>query len=310
LAVIVTGVAGFIGYHTATHFLDLGINVIGIDSISELVYPAGPKLRNIAELSKRDHFEFHKLDLSIENIDHLISRVDTIINLAGAPGQAISWLEFEKYQRSNILVVDKLLKLAKKYPNIYLLQISSSSVMGNTTGIQAGKPLSPYGVSKLAAEELIRAYQIEFGVKCGILRLFSVFGPGQRPDMAYSIFCNSIWEGKPISIHGDGSQSRSNTYISDVTRAIYLGATKKLANLEADVTSAESITLLEAIKIIADEIGKSPVLEFGERKPGDQFFSQGNPKTLRTLLNFETEIPIETGLRLQVKDFLKEALDK
>jgi nucleoside-diphosphate-sugar epimerase len=306
LTVLIAGVAGFIGFHTANYFLDSGFKVIGIDSLSNLLYSSEVKKDKIKELSSRENFSFYKIDLSYQEIDELLSDVDVVVNLAGLPGQELSWSEFEEYQKANMLLVFKLLQTVKRNPRIYYLQISSSSVQGNSSGTNTGLTLSPYGVSKLGGENLVRAYRNELGLKCGILRLFSVFGPYQRPDMAYAKFCKMISQGISIPVYGDGYQSRSNTFVSDVARAIFLCALEQIPNLEADVTSSETITLLESIKIISDELGRSPSIEFQDRKFGDQYVSHGNPEILYDLLGFRVETSIEYGLRLQVRHFLDE----
>ena len=306
MTVLIAGVAGFIGFHTANYFLDSGFKVIGIDSLSNLLYSSEVKKDKIKELSSRENFSFYKIDLSYQEIDELLSDVDVVVNLAGLPGQELSWSEFEEYQKANMLLVFKLLQTVKRNPRIYYLQISSSSVQGNSSGTNTGLTLSPYGVSKLGGENLVRAYRNELGLKCGILRLFSVFGPYQRPDMAYAKFCKMISQGISIPVYGDGYQSRSNTFVSDVARAIFLCALEQIPNLEADVTSSETITLLESIKIISDELGRSPSIEFQDRKFGDQYVSHGNPEILYDLLGFRVETSIEYGLRLQVRHFLDE----
>lgn len=306
MTVVITGVAGFIGFHTANYFLDSGFKVIGIDSLSNLLYSSEVKKDKVKVLSGRENFSFHKIDLSHQEIDELLSDVDVVINLAGLPGQELSWSEFAEYQKANTLLVYKLLQAVKRNPRIYYLQISSSSVQGNSSGTNNGLTLSPYGVSKLGAENLVRAYRTELGLNCGILRLFSVFGPDQRPDMAYAKFCDLISQGKSIPVYGDGHQSRSNTFVSDVARAIFLCASEQIPNLEADVTSSESITLLESIKIISDELGRSSSIEFHDRRLGDQYVSGGNPKKLSDLLGFQAETSIEDGLRRQVRHFLNE----
>ncbi len=307
MTVLITGVAGFIGFHTANYFLDSGYKVIGIDSLSNLLYSSEVKNDKVNRLSRRKKFSFYKIDLSYHEIDELLSDVDVVINLAGLPGQELSWSEFEEYQKANTLLVYKLLQALKRNPDIYYLQISSSSVQGNSSGANTGLTLSPYGVSKMGAENLVRAYRTELGLSCGILRLFSVFGPNQRPDMAYAKFCNLISAGKSIPVYGDGHQSRSNTFVSDVARAIFLCALERIPDLEADVTANETITLLESIRIISDELGQNPSIEFHDRKFGDQHFSSGNPETLRALLGFQVETSIEDGLRRQVRQFLDES---
>ena len=306
MTVVITGVAGFIGFHTANYFLDYGFKVIGIDSLSSLLYSSEVKREKINKLSRRENFSFHKIDLAYQDIDELLSDVGIVINLAGLPGQELSWSKFEDYQRANTLLVYKLLQAINRNQGIYYLQISSSSVQGNSSGINTGFTLSPYGVSKLGAENLVRAYRTELGLNCGILRLFSVFGPGQRPDMAYAKFCNLISQGKSVPVYGDGHQSRSNTFVSDVARAIFLCALEQIPDLEADVTSSEKITLLESIRIISDELGRSASIEFHDRKFGDQYVSRGNPETLYELLGFRVETSIENGLRLQARHFLDE----
>jgi UDP-glucose 4-epimerase len=308
LKVVITGVAGFIGSHTAELFLDSGVTVIGIDSFSSLLYPETTKRENVKELLKNPNFQLVELDLRREGISQYLTGVNAIINFAALPGQALSWESFAEYQNANLLIVSNLLRELQLFPQIYFLQISTSSIFGNldkkNSSIHTYQPISPYGVTKLAAENLVNVYVNQKGISAGILRLYSVYGPKQRPDMAYAKFCLALTKDLEISIYGDGSQLRSITFVSDVSRAIFLAIEARISGLIADVCGEETITLIEALNQFENCFGVSARIKTLPGRVGDQSISVGNPLTLEKLLGFKPSTSIKQGIFLQAQHSL------
>jgi nucleoside-diphosphate-sugar epimerase len=307
--VIITGVAGFIGSHTAKFFLESGIRVVGIDSFSTLLYSEALKRQNIIDLYKFPNFELVELDLEKKSAYQYLTGVNAIINFAALPGQALSWESFEQYQNSNLLIVNNLLRDLNYFPEIYFLQISTSSVHGNLKKnlLDAGRsrPISPYGVTKLAAENLIDVYQSQRNLSAGILRLYSVYGPNQRPDMAYAKFCRALLSDQEILIYGDGNQLRSITFVSDVARAVFLAIQSRISGLVADVCGDETISLIQALAAFEKHIGVSGNIKLAPARIGDQSISVGDPSRLVELLNFKTEIKFDEGIKLQALSFME-----
>ena len=223
---LVTGVAGFIGSRIASQLLDDNHVVIGIDSFNEILYKNDFKESQILGLKKRSNFTFIKENILNVNLDSILSGVDYVINEAGLPGQLVSWEKIEDYFESNTIATSKLYEACVRNEIKSFVQASTSSVYGLSAigkENQILNPKSPYGVTKLAAEHLINALNTIKSPRTVILRYFSVYGPGQRPDMGIYKFIQSIKTGKIINIYGDGDQRRDFTCVSDVARARSLG---------------------------------------------------------------------------------------
>ena len=312
MKVVITGVAGFIGSNTAELFLNCGVTVIGIDSFSNLLYPEKTKRQNIKGLLDHPNFQLVELDLRHEGISQYLGGVSAIVNFAALPGQALSWESFAEYQNANLLIVSNLLEELQFFPAIYFLQISTSSIFGSLdkkrSKFDTHQPISPYGVTKLAAENLVNVYVSQKGISAGILRLYSVYGPKQRPDMAYAKFCLALTRGNEIPIYGDGSQLRSITFVSDVSRAIFLAIEARISGLVADVCGDETITLIEALHEFEICFGVPAKIKALPGRIGDQLVSVGNPLTLEKLLGFKSAISIKQGIHLQAQNFLNSSV--
>lgn len=221
---LVTGAAGFIGSHLCRRLLGEGARVIGIDSFADF-YPRRIKERNLAPFAADPHFEFHAGDILELPLEEILPQVDVLCHLAAQAGVRTSWGEnFTVYIQNNIQSTQRLLEAAKGKPLDVFLYASSSSVYGLTPTLPMAEtnflqPLSPYGVTKLAAEQLCFLYFKNYGVPAVSLRFFTVYGPGQRPDMAFHKFFRAIAEERPLEIFGDGQQTRDFTYIDDVVEA-------------------------------------------------------------------------------------------
>lgn len=285
-----------------------GHEVVGIDSFSEVLYAREPRLRNLQTIQESSTFEFIEIDLGSPDIGELIRRVDCVVNEAAIPGLIPSWTRFEDYLYSNVTALKNLLDHLILHPDVYLVHASTSSVYGlhaKGTETQALRPISPYGISKLSAEMLVEAYRKDFGVRSAVLRYFSVFGAGQRPDMAYSRFIAGLMAGDPIQITGDGHQKRSNTHVQDIAYATRLACEIQPEALTANVCGDETIGILDALEILADELGVQPSIQWVERVPGDQMHTQGDASLARNSLGWKPRWSLEQGLRDQVQAALR-----
>ena len=304
MKILVTGAAGFIGSHVCREMISHGHEVVGIDSLSEVLYTREPRLRNLQSLQESSAFEFIEMDLGSPDVGALIRRVDCVVNEAAIPGLIPSWKRFEDYLYSNVTALKNLLDHLVLHPDVYLVQASTSSVYGlhaKGTESQSLQPISPYGISKLSAEMLVAAYGKSFGVRSAILRYFSVFGAGQRPDMAYARFIARLMAGDPIQITGDGRQKRSNTHVQDIAHATRLACEIQPESLIANVCGDETIELRDAVEILADELDVQPSIEWVERVPGDQMHTQGDASLARASLGWKPRWSLEQGLRDQVQ---------
>lgn len=304
MRVVVTGVAGFIGSAVARALLASGDEVVGVDCLLPDLYPADVKQRQVDALVGRQGFSFAPLDLRTDEVRPLLEDADVVVNMAALPGLAKSWECFAAYQGCNTLVVQRLLAGLADHPDVHLVQASTSSVYGRLAqGDEAGPlaPISPYAVTKLAAEHLVSAYRAGFGVRATVLRYFSVYGPGQRPDMAYSILCERLLEGRAVQVTGDGRQTRSNTYVDDVVAATVEACRIRPDGAVLNVCGSERISLLDALGVLADELGEQPHVEFLPGRAGDQAHTGGDAARAREVLGWRPVVGIEDGLRRQAR---------
>lgn len=309
MRVVVTGVAGFVGSHLAEALLNTGDEVVGIDAFIPY-YPREVKERNLLDLLDRRGFTFRELDLRADQLDEVLDGADAVVHEAAMAGLMRSWTDLPLYAGCNLLGTQRLLEqmAASGVPRI--VHISTSSVYGElAVGDETlpTEPVSPYGITKLAAEKLVSAYARRHGIEPVILRYFSIYGPRQRPDMAYHIFARQMIEGRPITIYGDGHQSRSNTYVSDCVNGTLLAlreAPVGIYNLGGGV----SIELLDALAIIAEELGVTPRIEHRPARPGDQRVTAADCAAAAGAFGYEPRVAPDDGLRRQVAWHLRERL--
>lgn len=302
MRVLVTGVAGFIGSSVARKLVADGHSVLGIDCFLENLYPKEQKQLQWNSLSGINNIELIELDLRGSVPDSIFEGIDSVINEAGMPGLMNSWDDFETYVSCNLNVTEKIASSVMKHKIPRFVQISTSSVYGeNATGDESSPtlPVSPYGVTKLAAEELLRAYARTHGLQSTILRYFSVYGPGQRPDMAYNKIINSILSDKEIEIYGDGEQSRTNTYIDDCAAATISAALVASANKIYNISGAEILTLNRAISYIEESLSKKAIIKYAGPRPGDQRHTAGNSGKAKSELGFVQSVSMREGLSRQ-----------
>ena len=275
----------------------------GFDNFDSTLYPSAEKTRRAESLRSEFGLAIDVFNPVSSSFDVLrLEKYDVVINEMAIPGLSPSWSKFEQYVSSNLVSLQLLLdELVKRNPSVRLVHASTSSVYGNVDGNPTLDPISPYGVSKLAAENLLHSYSSEFEIEVAILRYFSVFGGVQRPDMAYSRFIRQILRGQEIEIYGDGSQSRTNTHVQDVASATLLAAELLGEEFTVDISGTEQVTLMEAIQIIEETVGKKASMTKADRRRGDQSISRGDVKRANEILGWTPKIGFRDGIADQVR---------
>lgn len=300
---MVTGAAGFIGSHLCEALLLDGHDVVGIDAFIPY-YPRTVKEANLTQARQHPRFTFHELDLREDDLSGALDGVEVIFHLGAMPGLLASWSRFDLYMTCNLQATQRLLQAARQTGQLrQFIHGSTSSIYG---GLVLGdeqttpQPISPYGITKLAAERLVQVYGEQFGMPTSILRYFSVYGPRQRPDMGYHIFVESILQGRPITIFGSGDQLRGNTYVSDVVRATQLASERFQPGTIYNIGGAEEVSANQALALIEDIIGKKAIVEHGPARPGEQSRALADMTRAREQLGFTPTMPLRQGLKAQI----------
>jgi nucleoside-diphosphate-sugar epimerase len=301
---LVTGAAGFIGSHLSEGLVAAGHEVVGLDAFIPY-YPRSVKEANIAPLVDNPAFTFHELDLRTDDLSAALEGVDTVFHLAAMGGLLLSWTNFDLYMTCNIQGTQRLLEAARKAGTVRkFVHASTSSVYGaDVTGPETTtpRPVSPYGITKLAAEHLVLTYDRQFDVPSTVLRYFSVYGPRQRPDMGYYIFIDSILHDRPITVFGDGNQLRGNTYAADIARATMLAAERFERGSIYNLGGSEEISANQVIALLEEITGKKADIRFGPERPGEQSRALADTTLARERLAFTPRMPLREGLARQVE---------
>lgn len=311
LKYLVTGAAGFIGSHLVLELASQGHTVVAVDALIDTTYSAVIKKERWGLLNKVEGITLIEKDLTNGSLDQIVEPVDIVINEAAMPGLVKSWTDLKMYSDSNLVIVGEILKSIRKFPEKRLVQISTSSVYGkNAIGNETEKtePYSPYGVTKLAAEKLIKAHEANFGLNYTILRYFSVYGPGQRPDMAYSIFIDKISRNLEIEVYGDGTHTRTNTYIDDCVRGTIDASQNAKIGEIYNLSGNQEISVMKTLEVLGEEIGNPPKVKFLPTRPGDQASTKGNTAKAFKDFGFESRIDIVKGLQNQVAAYKNKTL--
>jgi nucleoside-diphosphate-sugar epimerase len=304
VSVLVTGCAGFIGSHLSESLLQDGIDVIGVDCFNDN-YARRSKLANLDRSQQWDGFEFVPIDLSRGQLHDLIAEVDVVYHLAAEPGVRSSWgARFEQYVRNNVQATQHILEAMTAVPDRRkLVFASSSSVYGQaarwpTPETALPQPQSPYGVTKLAAELLCSLYHRNFGLDVVALRYFSVYGPRQRPDMAFRTFCMNALDRKPIPIYGDGTQTRDFTYVDDIVAATRLAAVRPEASgAVVNVGGGSRVCLNEAVELLARLADRELKVEYLPAQHGDVKDTCASTTRAADLLGFRPRTSFDRGFR-------------
>ena len=299
---LVTGAAGFIGSHLCERLVAKGHEVLGVDSFNPY-YPRALKERNLAGLRAGPRFDLVEADLRSAELEPLVRGVDLVVHEAAMAGLPRSWTQFEEYMTCNILATQRLVEAARTAGVGRFVHASTSSIYGrDALGDEDSlpRPISPYGATKLCAERLALAYQESYGLPVVVVRYFSVYGPRQRPDMAYNIFIDRVLRGQPITVFGDGSQSRSNTFIDDAVEATLLAATRGENGGVYNIGGGEARDLNWVIATIEQLTGKPAIVERQPARAGDQLHTRADIRRARDRLGYAPSTPLDEGLRRQV----------
>lgn len=299
---LVTGCAGFIGSHLSERLVRDGYHVTGIDCFTDY-YPRSIKESNLAWLRTQPGFRFVETDLLRADLPALVAGKGWVFHQAAQAGVRASWGDdFRIYTDNNILATQQLLEAAKESRALEkLVHASSSSVYGDaesypTHELMRPQPISPYGVSKLAAEHLCCLYQRNFGVPAISLRYFTVYGPRQRPDMAFNKFISALQAGQPIAIYGDGEQTRDFTYISDAIEANLLAAGKGRPGEVYNIGGGSRVSVNEVIRMLEEIAGQEANIHYQESQRGDVRHTGADVTKSQHELGFSTSIGIREGL--------------
>ena len=310
--VLVTGAAGFIGSHVTERLLARGDRVIGVDSFEDY-YARELKERNLAEAMGSENFELietNLVDLAVRDssdnsrLRDLVAACDYIIHMAAQAGVRSSWgTSFEVYLRNNIHATQLLLEAAKGTGIKQLVYSSSSSVYGESREMPlvesaALHPISPYGVTKLAGENLA-VYSRAFEVPTVSLRYFTVYGPRQRPDMAFQKFIRAMIAGEPIEVYGDGFQIRDFTYVQDIVEGILL-ALEAPSGSVFNLGGGSKVSLRDAIAHLEDILGVSAQIHWGEKQPGDVTATRASLEAAHAM-GYSPQVDLLAGLTHHVE---------
>ncbi len=302
---LVTGAAGFIGSHLAERLLREGHEVIGIDCFVPY-YPRWIKEKNLAGLLPYPRFRFLEANLLDVDLPELLSQgIEGILHQAAQAGVRASWgKEFTDYTALNILATQQLLEAAKSHPLRKFVYASSSSVYGDVTPLPMRedalpRPLSPYGVSKLSAEHLCYLYWKNYGVPTIALRYFTVYGPRQRPDMAFHRFLRCLLEDRPIPIYGDGQQTRDFTFIDDIVEANLLALQTPVVGEVFNIGGGTTVTLQDAIGVCQGVSGKRAQLDIRAVEKGDVRQTLADVSRAKQHLAYEPKVRLREGLEAE-----------
>lgn len=298
---LVTGAAGFIGSSLAETLIEAGDTVIGIDSFLDY-YDRSLKEKNIDALRKHERFEL--VESSIQDIDagELLRRCDRVFHLAAQAGVRASWgTEFSIYTTNNILATQRLLEAALESDIGAFVFASSSSVYGDSAALPMREdvplhPVSPYGVSKLAAEKLVELYQVNHGLRTASLRYFTVYGPRQRPDMAFHRLLKAARTGEAFPMFGDGRQTRDFTFVRDAVSATIAAAERGQPGSVYNIGGGSRVSMLDVIDTIQSITGKTLRIDFLEKQKGDMRDTYADTSAAQRDLGYAPAISLHEGL--------------
>jgi len=303
--ILVTGAAGFIGFHLSKKLLEMGERVVGVDNLNSY-YDVNLKKARLEILKSDNNFGFYKED--IQNLDGLKDifkqhQVEIICNLAAQAGVRHSLKDPFSYQKSNLEGFLNLLELARKYKVKNFVYASSSSIYGNNKKIpfsiddRVDTPISLYAATKKANELMAHAYSHLYQIPCTGLRYFTVYGPWGRPDMALFLFTDAILKGMPINVYNYGRMKRDFTYIDDIVEGTIAALKRPVPYEVFNLGNSDSVHLLDFIRILEEELGQEAEKNMMPMQPGDVAETAADIQKTRKLLGFNPKTPLRDGIK-------------
>jgi UDP-glucose 4-epimerase len=301
---LITGVAGFVGSTLAARLLREGARVTGIDCFTDY-YPRPLKEANLAPLLTEPRFRFVESSIQEANLQELLGDTTHVFHLAAQAGVRKSWgRDFAVYTANNVEATQVLLEAVVGRPIERLVYASSSSVYGDGTPLPMREtalpnPLSPYGVTKLAAEHLCNLYHANHGVPCVSLRYFTVYGPRQRPDMAFNRFIRAALAGQPISLYGDGAQTRDFTFVADAVAATVAAATRGVPGAVYNIGGGARVSVNHVLDLLEGIVGRRLEVRREGVQKGDMRDTYADTSRARHDLGFSPSVALADGLRAE-----------
>jgi nucleoside-diphosphate-sugar epimerase len=299
---LVTGVAGFIGSHLTASLLDKGATVVGIDCFTDY-YPRPIKEKNLEEHRLREGFRFVETRIETADLPALLDGVTHVFHLAAQAGVRKSWgKDFTAYTVNNVYATQVLLEACVGRPIDRFVYASSSSVYGDAAAIPMREdalpqPLSPYGVTKLAAEHLCHLYHVNQGVPTCAMRYFTVYGPRQRPDMAFHRFCKAALREEPLSLYGDGEQTRDFTFVADAVAATIAAGTRGVPGRNYNIGGGSRVSMNQVLQIIERIAGHPLRVNREAAQKGDMRDTYADTTRARQDLGFAPTVSLEEGIQ-------------
>jgi nucleoside-diphosphate-sugar epimerase len=303
---LVTGAAGFIGSHLTAALLDKGASVIGIDCFTDY-YPRPIKEKNLAENKLREGFRFAETRLQDADLPALLNDVTHVFHLAAQAGVRKSWgKDFRTYTDNNIDATQRLLEACVGRPLTRFVYASSSSVYGDNATIPMREnalpqPVSPYGVTKLSAEQLGYLYYVNHAVPATAVRYFTVYGPRQRPDMAFHKFIKAALRDEDIVLFGDGEQTRDFTFVSDAVAATIAAGERGVPGRAYNVGGGSRVSMNHVLKLIEDVAGRPLKVRREESQKGDMRDTYADTSLARKDLGFEPKVSLKEGIEAEYR---------
>jgi nucleoside-diphosphate-sugar epimerase len=308
MKVVVTGAAGFIGSHLTEKLLAGGNDVVGIDCFTDY-YERDIKEKNLEPARGHARFSFEELDLVDDDLGPALDGASVVYHLAGQPGVRPSWgSQFDQYVRDNIIATQRLLEGLKGSPIKRLVFAGSSSVYGDaemfpTRESALPRPVSPYGVTKLAAEHLTHLYTRNFDIPAVSVRYFTVYGPRQRPDMAFARFMRALSDGQEIEVYGDGEQTREFTYVSDAVEGTIKAAGADVIGQVFNLGGGSRVTVNQVLATLEEISGIEVRRQNLPAAPGDPRHTGASINLARERLGWEPRVSLRDGLDKQWRWF-------
>ena len=301
---LVTGAAGFIGSHLVEQLLSDGAHVVGIDCFTDY-YARELKEANLAAARRHDRFAFVESRLQDADLDHLLRDTTHVFHLAAQAGVRKSWgVDFAIYTECNIEATQRLLEACTRTELSKVVYASSSSVYGDDSEMpmredHRPQPVSPYGVSKLAAEHLCYLYWVAHRVPTVSLRYFTVYGPRQRPDMAFNRFLRAMLGGRPITLFGDGEQTRDFTFVRDAVSATIAGANRGEPGRVYNIGGGAQVSVNQVLELMATCTGTRPKIDHHPEQKGDVRDTYADTTAAGLALGFAPAMSLDTGIEAE-----------